>query len=614
MSTGLRAFIAVALLAGFYVLALGCVAGLCIGGIALVVEFGGFATVKIAIAFIAIAGAIMVGLFKALKRPKFEPYGVRLNEHEQPHFWGLVRDLANRVGTKPPDEIYLVPEVNAAVAEDTKVLGLIGGRRFMLVGLPLLLALTTDQLRAVLGHELGHYSHSHTRLGAINYRGRITIIATMAQLRRANPVRWLFAGYARLYFLVESAVSRRQELEADQAAGAIAGRRAAQTALHEVEVLSAAWSFYLNNYVGQGLDHDIAPRQVFPGFSKFLSGRQQELSELRKQEIPGESGRWDSHPATSERIAKLATAPEHGVYNDNRPSWQVFVDIQGLVAHLESQSLDFGQRQVLDWPEYTMRSVLASEQELADAMYRALSRVTGRTPESFETVLWACENGQFGRLWEDLNNANAPEGGFAAIINVAAIRSGAVRVEHRWDGPARLTARDGSEFDASQVLEPLVDGSPAGAAKVREQLRTYGIELRQAAPQQQRQDAKRADAVAAMANLKVNGNDMDLILTDQGLVLVPAPKRSSDKGEQRLGTLLQQRTPAELATMPGGIWIPFEEIVSAEVRKEVPVQAVLNVHGGHTFELKETWTGEQIGKSRDTLLEVLGSFADRGRG
>ncbi|GAB3406905.1 M48 family metallopeptidase [Flindersiella endophytica] len=612
MSTGLRAFIAVALLAGFYVLALGSVAALCAGGIALVVEFGGFATVKIAIAFIAVAGAIVVGLFKALKRPKFEPYGVRLNESEQPHLWGVVRDLANRVGTKPPDEIWLVPEVNAAVAEDTRVLGLVGGRRYMLVGLPLLLALTTDQLRAVLGHELGHYSHSHTRLGAINYRGRMTIIATMAQLRRTNPVRWLFAGYARIYFLVESAVSRRQELEADQAAGAIAGRRAAQTALHEVEVLAAAWGFYLNNYVGQGLDHDLAPRQVFPGFSKFLSGRQQELSELRKQELPGESSRWDSHPATPERIAKLASAPEHGVYNDNRPSWQVLVDIQGLVAFLERESLDFGDRQALDWPEYTMRSVLASEQELADAMFRALSRITGRTPESFETVLSAGENGQLGRLWDDLNRANAPEGGFAAIVTVAAIRSGVVRVEHRWDGPASLLTRDGAEFDPSQILQPLTDGTPAGAAKVRGILRDHGIDLRQATPQQLRQDGRRADAVAAMANLKVNGNDMDLILTDQGLVLVPAPKRSSDQGEQRLANLLQQRTPAELASTPGSLWIPFEEIVSAEVRKEVPVQAVLNVHGGHTFELKETWSGEQIGKSRDTLLEVLAKFTDRG--
>jgi Zn-dependent protease with chaperone function len=612
VSTGLRACIAVALLAGFYVLALGSVAALCVGGILLLVKFGGLGALKIAIAFVAVAGAIVVGLFKALKRPRFEPYGVRLNESEQPHFWGLVRDLANRVGTKPPDEIWLVPEVNAAVAEDSRLLGLIGGRRYMLVGLPLLLALTTDQLRAVLGHELGHYSHSHTRLGAINYRGRMTIIATMGQLKRANPVRWLFAGYARIYFLVESAVSRRQELEADQAAGVIAGRRATQTALHEVEVLAAAWGFYLNNYVGQGLDHDLAPRQVFPGFSKFLSGRQQELNELRKQDLPGKSSRWDSHPATPERIAALASAPDVGVYNDNRPSWQVFVDIQGLVAHLERQSLDFGDRQALDWPEYTMRSVLASEQERADAMFRALSRITGRTPESFETVLWACENGQFSRLWDDLNNANAPEGGFAAIITVAAIRSGAVRVEHRWDAPARMLTRDGSEFDASQILEPLVDGSPADAAKVRTMLRDLGVDLRQAAPQQLRQDGKRADAVAAMANLKVNGNEMDLILTDQGLVLVPAPKRSSDKGEQRLGTLLQQQTPAELAGAPGSIWIPFEEIVSAEVRKEVPVQAVLQVHGGHTFELKETWSGEQIGKSRDTLLEVLANFAGRG--
>lgn len=614
MSVGLRAAIAVTLLAGFYVLALGSVAGLCAGAVFLVVK-GGVrpGTVQIGFAMVAAAVAIVVGLVKAMRRPPTRPTGVPLHESTQPHFWKLVRDLADRVGTRAPDEIWLVPDVNAAVWEESRMLGLIGGRRFMVVGLPLVLALTTDQLRSVLGHELGHYSHAHTRLGAINYRGRTSIIETMSRLKRTNPVRWLFSAYARLYFLVESAVSRRQEFEADRAAAAIAGRHAAQTALHEVEVLAAAWDFYMNTYVMQGIDHGLAPNGVFPGFTWFLSGWQEELKQLRHAELPGRTSRWDSHPATPERIAALASAPEFGVYNDDRPAWQVFVDIPGLTREVERQSIDFGDREQLDWQEYTSRSVLARQQELADAAFRALSRVTGRTPESFETVLQAYESGRFGPFWEQMLQANTPQGGITAMVTVAAIKSGAVRVEHRWDGPARLVARDGSEFDPGEVVRPLwEDASGGGAARVREALRRYGIDMRNATPQRLRHDGRNADVVGALANVKVDGAETDLILTDQGLVLVPAPKRSSDKGEERVVALLRQRPVRELVADPANRWIPYEEINVAEVHKQVPVQASLRLHGGGVVQLKESWTGEQIGRSRDVLLEVLASFGGRG--
>jgi Zn-dependent protease with chaperone function len=40
------------------------------------------------------------------------------------------------------------------------------GRRYLYLGVPILQVLTVSQLRAVLAHELGHYSRGHTRFGA----------------------------------------------------------------------------------------------------------------------------------------------------------------------------------------------------------------------------------------------------------------------------------------------------------------------------------------------------------------------------------------------------------------------------------------------------------------
>ena len=83
--------------------------------------------------------------------------------------WALVTQLSDVVGTRGPEQIRLVADVNAAVSEDSRFLGLFGGPRRMYLGVPLLQGLSVSQLRAVLAHEFGHYSSAHTRP---RYRGR----------------------------------------------------------------------------------------------------------------------------------------------------------------------------------------------------------------------------------------------------------------------------------------------------------------------------------------------------------------------------------------------------------------------------------------------------------
>ncbi|MEQ7127056.1 M48 family metallopeptidase [Actinopolymorpha sp. B11F2] len=611
MTTGWRAAVAVSMLAGFYVLAFAVIGGFAFAAYYIATHANG--GTQIVLALLAAAAAIVVGLVKALKRPPFTPHGVPLHERDQPHLWAMVRDLSERVVTGPPDEIWLVPEVNAAVTEDASLLGLRSGRRYMLIGLPLLLTMNADQMRAILGHELGHYSHAHTRLGEINYRGRITIGRTIEQLRDGGItrtiVRKVFELYARLYFLVENTVSRQQELEADQAAAAVAGRHAIQTALRELPVLLAAWNFYLKNYVTWALDYGIAPRGVFAGFPRMLQARHGELSRLRGEELDERTSRWDTHPSTPERIAALQGAPEIGTHTDPRPAWRMLAGIERLMVELEEAVLDFGDRQLLDWSSYTAQGVLAAEQRRADGMYRALSRVTGRTPESFETILRAAEAGRFGELYDLMVQANAPQGGLVSVFTIAAIRSGMVRVEHRWDRSPRLLFADGEEFDIKAVLETLESG-PNGATRVRAWLRKVGIDIALAAPRQARADASGANVVGAMANVKVGKDSMDLLITDEGLVFTPCPK-ATDQGKKRLTELIGSQPVAQLAARPENLWIPFEEIASATMHRMMPLKAALALHNGSTYDIQETLSGEELGKSSDTLRQVMQNLGAR---
>lgn len=74
-----------------------------------------------------------------------------------------------RAGTAPPEEIYLTALPDLGVTEIGGTLG-IGGRRILVLGVPLLHWLTVAELRAGLAHELGHYLGGDTKLsGVVSY-------------------------------------------------------------------------------------------------------------------------------------------------------------------------------------------------------------------------------------------------------------------------------------------------------------------------------------------------------------------------------------------------------------------------------------------------------------
>jgi len=149
-----RALLAVALLAGFYFICAGVLVAL---GLLLyevtIHDLAGALVVKLGLVTILAAMAIGRGVFGRRKHKHTESGGLPVTEEEQPALWAEVRALAARARTRPPQEIRLVPEVNAAASEDSKLLGLVPGTRRLYVGDPLLMGLTTQQFRSVLARS-----------------------------------------------------------------------------------------------------------------------------------------------------------------------------------------------------------------------------------------------------------------------------------------------------------------------------------------------------------------------------------------------------------------------------------------------------------------------------
>ncbi|MBV8540196.1 MAG: M48 family metalloprotease [Pseudonocardiales bacterium] len=83
----------------------------------------------------------------------------------------LVTELALEMQTQAPTQLWLTSQANASVYGSRRLLRSPRRSWHLSTGVPLLVGLTTEQLRAVLCHELAHYARRHAFFSAMAYRG-----------------------------------------------------------------------------------------------------------------------------------------------------------------------------------------------------------------------------------------------------------------------------------------------------------------------------------------------------------------------------------------------------------------------------------------------------------
>ena len=90
---------------------------------------------------------------------------VEVSEPQQPELFQFLRALCREIGCPVPARVYLSHEVNAAVFYRLSILGLIvPPPKHLLIGLGLIDGLNLLEFKALLAHELGHFSQRSLRL------------------------------------------------------------------------------------------------------------------------------------------------------------------------------------------------------------------------------------------------------------------------------------------------------------------------------------------------------------------------------------------------------------------------------------------------------------------
>ncbi|MEV0427385.1 M48 family metallopeptidase [Micromonospora sp. NPDC050495] len=483
MKTSLRAALSVVLLIGFYVLTAGLVVALTILG------FGGGEYLDIAgstatrgfllgAAFFLLFTVVYITGWVLLVRPS-PPVGVRLTPEQAPELWRIVRDLAAGVAAQEPDEIRLVAGAHAAVTDSSRLLGLIPGRRRVVLGLPLLRTYTVDQLRAVLAHELGHFSRRHSRTVLLAHGGRTTVVE-IARHTHLFLLRGLLTGYARLHVAVEQAVSWQMEYEADRYAVSAAGRDAMTTALRELRVVATGWEEYLAHHVTPAYESGHLPEDLFDGFATYLAARREQVRQRSVEVAPTEPAWWDTHPSIGERIAALRFVRDVPVAADGRPATDLLLDVDATSRELRTSLFDHAGVQLLPWDRLTPALACQAARGLAHPLFQAATGLTGRADADLDLLLDLFAADRYADLAERLSpDADAESAldaltaAFEGAVEAATVDSGAAAWRHSWTGPPELLTTSGEPFPLGEIVELAAD--PATVPAARERLAALGV-------------------------------------------------------------------------------------------------------------------------------------------
>lgn len=304
----LRSILAVLLIIGFFVMAIGLAS--------LLIWIPLYSWFNLGVLYYKGAALCVFGALVILstiwpQREIYLPPGPRLDEEKYLLLFQQIRACAEATNSPMPGAVFLVPEPNAWVSRRGGYL-LHGGDLILGLGLPLLAVLTTSQLTSVLAHEFGHELGNDTLLGSWIYRTRLKLLRAAGEFSSFDG-HWLvlfkypFVIYGRLFVWITAAVSRRQELRADELSGKLVGGTTAISALKTIHAAGPAYRRFLDRDFGPLMSRGYRP-PLMDGFRKYfrrLSPKKDLpdlLNEAKQTATPGEG---DTHPPLDERIRNL---------------------------------------------------------------------------------------------------------------------------------------------------------------------------------------------------------------------------------------------------------------------------------------------------------------------
>lgn len=258
------------------------------------------------------AAIILLSLF--VKLP--DPEGQLLKPGEGLALRELIDEARQSVGAPPVHQLYVDEDFNAGIWQRRRF-GFWGARKnYLVVGIPLLLALNPQQLRCVIIHELAHLRAGHGSFGARIHRVMHTWMTLAKPFNSSGKLRWLamgwFVNWYGCYFATSTLAKRRiHEYESDRLIAKAQSNAAAAHALMAVDwhghrLGKSFWP----NLIHEAAQHPLPPADILARMAEFFSTTPsaEEVARWKRRELRARTPITSDHPCLLDRLSALEMA------------------------------------------------------------------------------------------------------------------------------------------------------------------------------------------------------------------------------------------------------------------------------------------------------------------
>jgi len=271
----------------------------------------------VAFKVITALGVFLFIIFRALWVKFEKPEGMEVNEGNVPELAEFIAQLGAEVGGPKNYRILLTDDLNASIVQYPR-LGIFGWyQNYVIVGVPLLMVASVEEIKGILAHEFGHLKETHGIWAVKIHRNREVWIQIVENLEAKDH--WgafLFKRFFKWYLpkLDEYSYSlrREHEFEADGDAIRVAGKDAFGGALLKFEIYADRISncFWKETFMKMQTCNEPA-EGIFEKMACFLKetvdvGYQQKVIE---RELRAATDDRDTHPSIKERLKAAGYDP-----------------------------------------------------------------------------------------------------------------------------------------------------------------------------------------------------------------------------------------------------------------------------------------------------------------
>lgn len=245
------------------------------------------------------------------------PPGLRIGQRDAPALMDMIRSLRRAMRAPRFHRVLITDDFNAAVVQVPRLGALGWHRNYLLIGLPLLRALTPEQFKAVLAHEFGHLARGHGRMANWLYRLRQSWQRLVGEIERQSHwgsflVKPFFGWYVGRFTKATFPMARRNEYQADASAAAQTSPATLAEALTTVELVAGllpeqCWPAVYGRAATQAEPVDGVYDLLAAETRQALSAGAIEAGVQRA--MARRTDDMDTHPSLSDRLAAIGMAP-----------------------------------------------------------------------------------------------------------------------------------------------------------------------------------------------------------------------------------------------------------------------------------------------------------------